>query len=802
MNELILDRYKKIDFLSTTPSGDSYQAIDTNFNRKVLLKIIPKTSNDLNKRFRNLITTAGQIIHPNVLTILDYGEDEKYFYLIQEFIDTKNDSLTLSKIKQLDDNDKINIVTDIIDALQFAKESHIIHKNLYFDSLFLTKSLKIKIDNFNLERVITKNNLISELGFSTSSPPFIPPEKIKGKQSTYLSDIFQLGCIIYTLFTGIYPFGEKINDENIQKIKLLKYPDLNLFSNLNNNIKQAIRACLKLSPEQRINSYTELLKLLTETDKKSVTIAKEPFNIIELDNKLYLIVNDNNISPETIEDSLINEGYIIHNNDKILEAIKFSNGSPYLISEFTQKIDLKKFKDVAIEITPDKINAFITLPKNYDFTKDEIIYFLKMNNIKYGIDEKAIDKLIHKKDRLRIPVAKGKPPINGNDAFIIYFFEKDNILKPKESDSDRVDFKEINFIQPVRKNDILCIKIPYTEGIDGIDIYGNRIKAKPGKDIKLPVGKNTYVSSDGLKLISTVDGQITFNGKHVNVVEVIIIHQDVDYSVGNINYHGDVIINGDVLSGFNVIAGGDIKINGIVEGCKVVSEKGTITIKGGIFGKEKAKIQALKKITAEFVQDATLICEGDIEVLDYVRNSNVICSGYFKCTKKTGTVHACSITSSDFIEVDIAGTIPYTKTFLKINPLHQVIIKNKINILNDKKEKLTESFNYIKEQLKKIIIKYGNVEDALLDKEYKLYVERMKTVEDKLHYINEHLLLLEDLFERSIKHTSFIKINKSLYTDVTLRIGNYSIKTTKDHTGLHIIKVEKGQLTLPEEESL
>ncbi|MGA1845710.1 FapA family protein [Deferribacter abyssi] len=802
MSELVLDRYKKIDFLATTPTGDSYQAIDTNFNRKVLLKTIPKTSKDLNKRFRNLISTAGQIIHPNVLTILDYGEDDMCFYLIQEFVNTKNDSLTLSKINQLDDKNKITILTDLIDALQFAKESHIIHKNLYLDSLFLTKSLKIKIDNFNLERVITKNHLISELGFSTFSPPFIPPEKIKGKQSTYLSDIFQLGCIIYTLYTGLYPFGEKINDENIQKIKFLKYPDLKLFPKINKNIRQAILACLKLQPEQRINSYTEILKLLTETNKKSVLIAKEPYNILELDNKLYLIINDNKISFDTIENALIHEGFIVKNKNKILEAINLSNGSPYLISDYTQKIDLKKFKDVTIEITPDKINAFITLPQTLDFTKDEIIYFLKRNNIKYGIDEVAIEKLIQEKGKIHIPVAKGKPPINGNDAFIIYFFEKDNILKPKHGDSDRVDYKETNFIQPVRKNDILCIKIPYTEGIDGIDIYGNRIKAKPGKDIKLPVGKNTYISSDGLKLISTVDGQITFDGKHVNVIEVIIIHQDVDYSVGNINYHGDVIINGDVLSGFNIIAGGNIKINGIVEGCNIISEKGTITIKGGIFGKEKAEIKALKKITAEFVQDATLICEGDIEVLDYVRNSDVICGGYFKCTKKTGTVHTCSITSSDFIEVDIAGTIPYTKTFLKITPFHKVIIKNKINTLVDKKKKLTESFNYLKEQLKKIIIKYGNIEDALLDKEYKLYIERMKAVEDKLHFINENLLLLENLYERSIKHIPFIKINKLLYTDVTLKIGNYSIKTTNDHNGQHIIKIENGQLSVPEEDIL
>jgi len=788
------DRYEKKNFLAVTPSGNAFLAEDKHFQRKVILKEIPKTDANIKKRFENIIKTAGQIIHPSVLTIMDFAEDENNYYLIQEFIDLEYDSFSLNKIASLDINQKIEIILDIIDALQFAYESNIIHKNLYLDSIYLTKNLKVKIDNFGIDRVVTKNNLISELGLSTSPPPFIPPEKIAGKHSTYKSDIFQLGCIIFTLFTTIYPFGEKISENTLLNIKKLNYPHLSLFSNVPDNIKEAIKQCLKLDPNQRINNYQQLIEIIKDFDKKQITVSEEPFNIIELDKKLYLVVNDPKISKEKILEVLIDEGYLVDEN-KVDEAIKFSKGNAYLISERVEKFDLSRFKDITLTVSQDRLEAYLSLPKYHNLTKNDIIYFLKKNHINYGINEENIEKIL-KNPSLNIPVSVGKKPINGTDAYLIYFFEKDNIYKPKILDNDNVDFKEINFIQPVKKNDVLCVKIPYTEGIDGIDVYGRPIKAKPGKDVKLPVGKNTYVSSDGLKLISTVDGQITYNGNQVNVIEVIIINSNVDYSVGNINYHGDVIINGDVLSGFDINAGGDIKIRGIVEGCKIISENGSIVIIGGVFGKNKAVIKALKKIITEFIQDAEVFCEQDIEVLDYVRNSKIVCNGYFKCIRKTGTVHTCSITASDFIEVNIAGTIPYTKTQLKIIPLNKTLIKQKLNSNKEAQNKINNSLSYVKEIIKKIILKYGNIEDAVMDKEYQLNIERLKQLEQKLKHILVKEEILNNLYERSVNHSPFIKINKTLYSDVILKIGNYSYTSHKDYFNQILVKIEEGDIQI------
>jgi len=121
-------------------------------------------------------------------------------------------------------------------------------------------------------------------------------------------------------------------------------------------------------------------------------------------------------------------------------------------------------------------------------------------------------------------------------------------------------------IQEVNKGDTLVLKIPFTKGIDGFDVFGHIIKATPGRDIKLPTGKNTVLSADGLKLLADKDGVISFSDSNVDILDIITIDGNVDFSTGNISHKGDVFIKGDVLPDFKVIAGGDIKIGGVVEG--------------------------------------------------------------------------------------------------------------------------------------------------------------------------------------------------------------------------------------------
>ena len=95
----------------------------------------------------------------------------------------------------------------------------------------------------------------------------------------------------------------------------------------------------------------------------------------------------------------------------------------------------------------------------------------------------------------------------------------------------------------------------------------------------------------------------------MHVDDVYQIRGDVDFHTGNIDFNGDVIIGGDVKSGFKIISKGNIYVNGTVESSDLQSNEGSIFIKNGIQGKNNCSIKALKgSVFTGYVQNASIEC--------------------------------------------------------------------------------------------------------------------------------------------------------------------------------------------------
>lgn len=92
------------------------------------------------------------------------------------------------------------------------------------------------------------------------------------------------------------------------------------------------------------------------------------------------------------------------------------------------------------------------------------------------------------------------------------------------------------------------------------------IKGKDGKPPHIPAGKNTVLSEDKTKLLADIDGEVVYEGNKFNVKNLLTINHDVDNSIGNIDFTGDILIKGDVREGYSVKAEGDVTIFGTVEG--------------------------------------------------------------------------------------------------------------------------------------------------------------------------------------------------------------------------------------------
>lgn len=207
-------------------------------------------------------------------------------------------------------------------------------------------------------------------------------------------------------------------------------------------------------------------------------------------------------------------------------------------------------------------------------------------------------------------IAQGEPPVEAVPEHIAL---KSRLLHRKTADDldkgGRADYKELRSYITVQKDEPLGKVIPEKEGKAGITIYGKPIPPAKKQIRILKPGKNISIR-DGI-VYAEHDGLFVLEGDTFRVEESLEIKGDVDYSVGHIEFPGDVLIHGDIHDGFNISATGTITCMSTVDASEIFTKKDFIA-KQGIIGRGKGIVRAAGSITAKFIENCTVEALGNI----------------------------------------------------------------------------------------------------------------------------------------------------------------------------------------------
>nr|MBQ8252676.1 DUF342 domain-containing protein [Lachnospiraceae bacterium] len=321
-----------------------------------------------------------------------------------------------------------------------------------------------------------------------------------------------------------------------------------------------------------------------------------------------------------------------------------------------------------LKVSEDKMTAVIRfVPPNETgslMSKSDILGDLAHKNVKYGIDEKAIDAFLEKREYCTdIVVASGLAPRNGSDASIEYFFNTDRHARPTRLEDGSVDFFNLNTINHCKEGDVLARLTPEDRGDYGCNVYGERIKPIEVKHLTLKYGDKIELSEDKLEIRSKINGHVMLAGDKVFVSDVYEV-ENVGTATGNITSEGNVIVSGNVQAGFSINATGSVEVRGVVEGASITAG-GDIIIARGMNGMGKGVLKAGGSVVAKFVENATIEAGTHVEA-NSIMHSKVSARTQITVDGKKGFIAGGAVRAAEKISCKTLGSAMGADTLVEV----------------------------------------------------------------------------------------------------------------------------------------
>ncbi|MEV5024729.1 DUF342 domain-containing protein [Paenibacillus sp. LPE1-1-1.1] len=452
-----------------------------------------------------------------------------------------------------------------------------------------------------------------------------------------------------------------------------------------------------------------------------------------------------------------------------------------------------------IQTSADKLSAFISFSRitdEFECDGDELEGFLRSKGIVYGLRKEVLNQIgtnplaFCKEQTL---VAQGEAPVPGKDGFVklAYDMNKNNQV-PAELEDGKVDFKEVVQLKNVKRGQLIAERYDPAPGPFGKTVTGEDIPPKLGKQVRFKVGKNVVLNDDQTAMYSAIDGLIALTDKEkINVFPVYEVNGDVDYSVGNIDFVGTVVIRGNVLSGFRVKASGDIRVIGGVEGAEIESE-GSVEITGGILGGNKGFVKAGRNVRSSFIQEGNVIAGEEVLVSQSIMHSHVRAGKNVICSGAKGLIVGGLVQAGDLVIARTIGNTMSTATTIEVgvNPEYRaelLELRTKMKLYMESLDKTDKALTILDQ-----LAAAGQLTPDKLALRIKLKTSKRQML---LENDQTKTRILE--IERTLENTDRSKIDVSniVYGGTKIVIGRYT-KFVKDSSQRVSFRYSEGDIVL------
>src|ERR671919_2542315 len=205
---LIGDRFRLEEKVGSGGMSSVYRAYDPTLERHVAIKLMHRdisSDADQLERFRREARAVAQLSHPNVVTVIDAGEDDGAPFIVLEYVEGETLKDRIRRLGRLPVAEAVAYAVEIGRALAAAHQRSIVHRDVKPQNVLIDPEGSAKVTDFGIARTLEEEGLTAD-GRVLGTTDYVSPEQALGHAVTGQSDLYSLGIVLFEMLTGQVPF--------------------------------------------------------------------------------------------------------------------------------------------------------------------------------------------------------------------------------------------------------------------------------------------------------------------------------------------------------------------------------------------------------------------------------------------------------------------------------------------------------------------------------------------------------------------------------------------------------------------
>jgi len=208
--DLIADRYELEELVGTGGMSTVFRAHDRQLERRVAIKILHEHyagDPEYLERFRREARAVAQLSHPNIVTVIDRGDDEGRQYIVFEHVEGENLKELVQREGSLPVRQALELALAVADGLAFAHDHGLVHRDVKPQNVLLSNEGEVKVTDFGIARSLHVEHGVTLTGTVLGTGEYLAPEQAGGKPVSPATDVYSLGVVLWELLAGDVPFA-------------------------------------------------------------------------------------------------------------------------------------------------------------------------------------------------------------------------------------------------------------------------------------------------------------------------------------------------------------------------------------------------------------------------------------------------------------------------------------------------------------------------------------------------------------------------------------------------------------------